>query len=189
MQATTQEYKDQVNARLQQERAASDAAYYADLQKMRSTLQPNQIVGPIGSGAGVAGLGPTYKPWTPQAPTQAPMQALTLQNNPSMSPNMMQMIQQLQASSGQQPSTSSSGQQPSTYGNQGMFGGTASYRAPYTSYQQYQPYGGQNYSNVGQSSSSGMFGAPVSNSNWQAGNTQQQNTGWSQNNPYSMKRW
>jgi len=89
--------------------------------------------------------------------------------------------------SGNQPPTVNWQSMPSNsiagYGNQGMFGGTSPSRTPYTSYKPYQPYQGQNRT-------SGMFGAPTMNYNqanspW-AGNQQQ--TGWSQTNPWSTAR-
>lgn len=64
------------------------------------------------------------------------------------------------------------------YGRQGMFGGTATSRQPYTGYQAYQPYGG-NYRN-------GMFGAPTMNYNMRNRPMQQYSQSWSQNNPYSF---
>lgn len=70
------------------------------------------------------------------------------------------------------------------YGRQGMFGGTASSRMPYTGYQAYQPYGGYGRN-------TGMFGAPTMNYNMRNRPMQQINPysqmGWSQNNPWSFQ--
>lgn len=65
------------------------------------------------------------------------------------------------------------------YGNQGMFGGTASPGSSYkTSYTQYNPYGG-NYN------STGMFGAPVNMKNMQQNPYTVSGNSWSQVNPWS----
>lgn len=116
---------------------------------------------------------PTQSP-TPYRPTQGYQQQPSYQQQPGYSPYGNQ-----RGFSGGYGGYGQQSMYPyQNYGRQGMFGGTATSRQPYTGYQAYQPYGGN--------SRNGMFGAPTMNYNMRNRPMQQYSTSWSQNNPYSF---
>lgn len=171
----TPEQAAAVAKRVHDEAVARDAETNAILAKARGGMSPQQIAQ---NQSEVTSIGSPINNYSNQ---QLPNNQLRGILGQSMYWQPYMQGQQAQSMQYRQPQQGQNWGGQYGYGNQGMFGGTATTRTPYTNYQQYQPYGGQNYS-------SGMFGAPVAN-NWQAGNTQQQNQSWSQNNPYSMRRW
>lgn len=150
--------------------------------KQQGYVDSNGMSTGLGSELG-GGVSPEFAAYMKQqqvAPSYTPP-------NPNLTKPMQGMAPIYQVPQGEQSPTVNWQSMPSNsiagYGNQGMFGGTSPSRTPYTSYKPYQPY-------QGQSRASGMFGAPTMNYNqanspW-AGNQQQ--TGWSQTNPWSTAR-